>query len=191
MSSEVYQDEAIVLRVKSGRLRISSQSAFVVNTGKSRLLPTGRPTPGTRAGGWCSPLPICRFPFCPGGVLLPCGAARKPGQPAKWIGKGWPTGPLSGETAESLLGDEEPQKEIFQLLVDAYRLLPKRNKRLVTDSTLLKLLALCGLQPILDNFPAAMNRLPRTAFSAWSRAAFCAKTVPWGRSGPCPWGPGT
>ena len=28
-------------------------------------------------------------------------------------------GAIIGETAESLLGDEEPQEEIFQLLVDA------------------------------------------------------------------------
>ena len=141
-------------------------------------MPTGRPTPGTRAGGWCSPLPICRFPFCPGGVLLPCGAAKA------WSGRRLAYGAIIGETAESLLGDEEPQEEIFQLLVDAYRLLPKRNKRLVTDSTLLKLLALCGLQPILDSCTSCNEPVTEDGFFSLVQGGFLCKNCALGEELP-------
>ena len=49
-----------------------------------------------------------------------------------------------------LFEEEEPLEEAFFLICQAFTLFPNHNKRLVTDSTLFKLLALCGFDPVLD-----------------------------------------
>ena len=84
-------------------------------------------------------------------------------------------GAIIGEAAENLLGEGEPQGEVCQLLLEAFRLLGKRNRRLVTDSTLLKLLALCGLNPILDQCTSCGEPVEEDGYFSLVQGGFLCK----------------
>lgn len=150
MSSEMFQDEAIILRVRNWQTADKYAVCFCREHGKIPFVAYGAAYPRSQSGRLVQPFAHLQVTLAPGrkvATLRSCESLEMP-QPPDWENLAY--GAIIGEVAENLLGEEEPQEEVFQLLLEAFRLLGKRNKRLVTDSTLLKLLSLCGLNPILD-----------------------------------------
>lgn len=150
MSSEMFQDEAIILRVRNWQTADKYAVCFCREHGKIPFVAYGAAYPRSQSGRLVQPFVHLQVTLAPGrkvATLRSCESLEMP-QPPDWENLAY--GAIIGEVAENLLGEEEPQEEVFQLLLEAFRLLGKRNKRLVTDSTLLKLLSLCGLNPILD-----------------------------------------
>ncbi len=150
MSSELFQDEAIILRVKNWQTADKYAVCFCREHGKIPFIAYGAAYPRSQSGRLVQPFAHLQVTLAPGrkvAILRSCESLDMP-RDINWEHLAY--GAIIGETAENLLGDEEPQESVFALLLEAYALLEKRNKRLVTDSTLLKLLSLCGLRPILD-----------------------------------------
>lgn len=184
MSSEVYQDEAIVLRVKNWQTADKFAVCFCREHGKIPFIAYGAAYARNQSGRLVQPFAHLQVSLLPGRRFATLRGCESLERPAEMDWEGLAYGAIIGETAESLLGDEEPQEEIFQLLVDAYRLLPKRNKRLVTDSTLLKLLALCGLQPILDSCTSCNEPVTEDGFFSLVQGGFLCKNCAMGEELP-------
>lgn len=150
MSSELFQDEAIILRVKNWQTADKYAVCFCREHGKIPFIAYGAAYPRSQSGRLVQPFAHLQVTLLPGrkvATLRSCESLELP-RDMDWEHLAY--GAIIGEAAENLLGEDEPQESVFNLLLEAYQLLGKRNKRLVTDSTLLKLLSLCGLRPILD-----------------------------------------
>lgn len=150
MSSDAFQDEAIILRVKNWQTADKYAVCFCRDHGKIPFIAYGAAYPKSQSGRLVQAFAHLQVNLTPGrkvAILRSCESLEMP-MAMDWENLAY--GAIIGEAADQLMEEEQPQPAVFQLLLEAFRLLQKRNKRLVTDSTLLKLLALSGLEPILD-----------------------------------------
>ena len=151
MSSEAFQDEAIILRVKNWQTADKYAVCFCRDHGKIPFIAYGAAYPRSQSGRLVQPFAHVQLSLTPGRKVA---ALRSCESLELTLSMDWETlayGAIIGEVVDQLVEEEQPQPAIFQLLLEAFQLLQIRNKRLVTDSTLLKLLALSGLEPILDS----------------------------------------
>lgn len=150
MSSDGFQDEAIILRVKNWQTADKYAVCFCRDHGKIPFIAYGAAYPKSQSGRLVQAFAHLQLTLLPGrkvATLRSCESLDMQ------LSMDWETlayGAIIGEAADQLVEEEMPQPSVFQLLLEAFQLLKIRNKRLVTDSTLLKLLALNGLEPILD-----------------------------------------
>lgn len=175
MSSEVFQDEAVILRVKNWQTADKYAVCFCRGHGKIPFVAYGAAYPRSRSGRLVQPFAHLQVTLNPGrkvASLRSCESLEMP-LPMDWENLAY--GAIIGEAAENLLGEGEPQEEVFQLLLEAFRLLGKRNRRLVTDSTLLKLLALCGLNPILDQCTSCGEPVEEDGYFSLVQGGFLCK----------------
>lgn len=150
MSSDVFQDEAIILRAKNWQTADKYAVCFCREHGKIPFVAYGAAYPRSQSGRLVQPFAHLSVTLLPGQKVATLRSCESLEMPLAMDWENLAYGAIIGEAADQLLEEEQPQQEVFQLLLEAFRLLGKRNKRLVTDSTLLKLLAFTGFEPILD-----------------------------------------
>lgn len=177
MSSEVFQDEAVILRVKNWQTADKYAVCFCREHGKISFVAYGAAYPRSQSGRLVQPFAHLRLTLNPGRKVASLRGCESLEMPLAMDWENLAYGAIIGEAAEHLLGEEEPQEEVFQLLLEAFRLLGKRNRRLVTDSTLLKLLALCGLNPILDQCTSCGESVTEDGYFSLVQGGFLCKKM--------------
>ena len=180
MSSEVFQDEAVILRVKNWQTADKYAVCFCREHGKIPFVAYGAAYPRSQSGRLVQPFAHLRLSLSPGRKVASLRSCESLEMPLAMDWENLAYGAIIGEAAEHLLGDEEPQEEVFLLLLEAFRLLGKRNRRLVTDSTLLKLLALCGLNPILDQCTSCGEPVTEDGYFSLVQGGFLCKNCAMG-----------
>jgi len=150
MNAELIQDEAVILEVRNWQTADKYAVCFCRDHGKIPFIAYGAAYPKSVSGRLVQPFAHVRLSLARGrrvAALKSCEFVEIPRTPDVEV---MAYGSIISEAADQLMGEEEPQPGIFELLVEAYRLLYERNKRLVADSTIVKFLALCGFEPYLD-----------------------------------------
>ena len=151
MSSEVFQDEAVILEVRNWQTADKYAVCFCRDHGKVPFIAYGAAYPKSTSGRLVQPFAHLRLTLMPGRRVATLRSCEFVEMPSAMDIEGMAYGSIIAEAVEQLLGDEEAQQAVFELVLSAFGLLRERNKRLVTDSTLLKLLSLCGFTPLLDH----------------------------------------
>ena len=89
-------------------------------------------------------------------------------------------GAVIAEVAENLTSEGEAQPEVYDLLLESFQLLAQRNKRLVTLSTLLKLLAYCGFAPELSECTSCHKPVAEDGFFSMVQGGFLCRSCAMG-----------
>ncbi len=147
MSRETYQDDAFILRVQNWQTADKLAVCFSRLHGKISFVAYGASYPRSTSGRLVQPFSQLSCTFAPGrklDTLRSCESIEVPKEVDLSV---FAYGAVIAETVENLTSEGEAQPEVYDLLLESFRLLGQRNKRLVTISTLLKLLGCCGLAP--------------------------------------------
>jgi len=147
MSREAYQDEAIILRVSNWQTADKYAVCFSRAHGKIAFVAYGASYPRSTSGRLVQPFAQLELTLTPGKkveILRSCDSLKIPDTlDIDTLAYG----AVIAEVTEAITTEGESQEKIYELLLETMELLKVRNKRLVTLSTLLKLLAYCGFAP--------------------------------------------
>lgn len=150
MTSEAFQDEAVILEVRNWQTADKYAVCFCRHHGKVPFIAYGAAYPKSTSGRIVQPFAQLRVTLMPGRKVATLRGCEFMNLPHVMDIEGMAYGAIIAEAVMQLFEEEEPLEEAFFLICQAFTLFPNHNKRLVTDSTLFKLLALCGFDPVLD-----------------------------------------
>jgi DNA repair protein RecO (recombination protein O) len=151
MSSDVVQDEAVILEVRNWQTADKYAVCFCRDHGKVPFIAYGAAYPKSTSGRLVQPFAHVRLTLLPGRRVATLRNCEFVEMPESMDIESVAYGTVIAEVVTQLLGEDEPQEAVFDLLLQAFRLFRSHNKRLVTDSTILKLLSICGFEPLLDH----------------------------------------
>jgi DNA repair protein RecO (recombination protein O) len=151
MNTESIQDEAMILEVRNWQTADKYAVCFCRDHGKVPFIAYGAAYPKSVSGRLVQPFAHVRLTLARGRRVATLKSCEFVEMPKAMDVIAMAYGAIISEVAIQLLEDEQPQEGVFELLSSAYKLLLERNKRIVTDSTILKLLTLCGFEPYLDS----------------------------------------
>ena len=140
---------AIVLKDTEGIGIIHFAEKDVVRHGKIAFIAFGARYPRSTYGRLIQPFAQLSAQFTPGARIDTLRQCESLFLPETVDVETFAYGAVIAEVTENLTSEQEPEEEVYNLLLQAYRLLGERNKRIVTLSTLLKLLVCCGFTPEL------------------------------------------
>jgi len=172
MSRETYQDDVFILRVQNWQTADKLAVCFSRLHGKISFVAYGASYPRSTSGRLVQPFSRLSCTFAPGRrleTLRSCESIEVPKSIDLAI---FAYGAVIAEVAENLTSEGEAQQEVYELLLEAFSLLGKRNKRLVTLSTLLKLLAYCGFAPELSECTSCHKPVTKDGFFSLVQGGF-------------------
>lgn len=185
MSREAYQDDIFILRVQNWQTADKYAVCFSRAHGKIAFIAFGARYPRSTYGRLIQPFAQLSAHFTPGirmDALRQCESVSSPNTVDI---ETLSYGAVITEVTENLTGDHEPQEEIYELLLQAYNLLGKRNKRIVTISTLLKLLVYCGLGPNLTVCTSCQKKVAEDGYFSLAQGGFLCINCAIGDELPC------
>ncbi len=150
MSREAYQDEAIILRVTNWQTADKYAVCFSRGHGKIAFIAYGAAYPRNNSGRLVQPFAQLAATFTPGRKVETLKSCESLVRPKDLDIEALAYSAVIAEVTDSLTTEGESDPYIYALLLEAMALLQVKNKRLVTVSTLLKLLSAAGFAPCLD-----------------------------------------
>ena len=176
MSREAYQDEAIILRVSNWQTADKYAVCFSRAHGKIAFVAYGASYPRSTSGRLVQPFAQLELTLTPGKkveILRSCDSLKIPDTlDIDTLAYG----AVIAEVTEAITTEGESQEKIYELLLETMELLKVRNKRLVTLSTLLKLLVYCGFAPQLESCTSCAKPVEKDGFFSLVQGGFlCAE----------------
>lgn len=176
MSSILYKDEVIVLKVKDWQTADKYAVCFSRDHGKISFIAYGARYARTSGGRLIQPFAQLDVQLYSGKRLDSLKNCDLISQPQQMDIKQMAYASIISEVTEALTEEHEPQEDIYKLLVDAIKILVLKNPRLVALSTLCKLLGLSGFAPVYDACVNCGNEISSDAFfSAVQGGVICDK----------------
>ena len=172
MSREAYQDEAIILRVSNWQTADKYAVCFSRAHGKIAFIAYGASYPRSTSGRLVQPFAQVELTLTPGKKVETMRSCESLKIPETMDIENLAYGAVVAEVTESLTTEGESQEKIYELLLETMELLKVRNKRLVTISTLLKLLTLCGFAPQLDSCTSCSKAVEKDGFFSLVQGGF-------------------
>lgn len=185
MSREAYQDEAIILRVSNWQTADKYAVCFSRAHGKIAFVAYGASYPRSTSGRLVQPFAQLALTLTPGKkveILRNCESLKIP-QEMDIFALAY--GAVVAEVTEALTTEGESQEKIYELLLETMELLQVRNKRLVTLSTLLKILILCGFAPQLDSCTSCNKPVEKDGYFSLVQGGFLCADCAQGDELPC------
>lgn len=175
MSKETYQDDVFILRVQNWQTADKLAVCFSRLHGKISFIAYGASYPRSTSGRLVQPFSQLNCTFAPGRKLETLRSCESIIVPKEVDLEIFAYGAVIAEVAESLTSEGESQPEVYGLLLESFELLAQRNKRLVTISTLLKLLAYCGFAPELNECTSCHEPVKEDGFFSLVQGGFLCK----------------
>ncbi len=172
MSRETYQDDVFILRVQNWQTADKLAVCFSRLHGKISFIAYGASYPRSTSGRLVQLFSRLTCTFAPGRKLETLRSCESIEVPREIDLAVFAYGAVIAEVTENLTSEGEAQPEIYDLLLEAFQLLAKRNKRLVTISTLLKLLAYSGFAPDLSECTSCHKPIIKDGFFSLVQGGF-------------------
>ncbi len=150
MSSTVYQDEVIILKVKDWQTADKYAVCFSRAHGKVPFIAYGARYARTTGGRLIQPFALLDVQLYSGKRLDSLKTCELIALPQQLDIKQMAYASVVAEVTEALTEEHQPQEDVYELLVSAVNLLVRNNPRLVALSALCKLLVLTGFAPVYD-----------------------------------------
>lgn len=150
MSSNAYQDEVIILKVKDWQTADKYAVCFSRTHGKIPFIAYGARYARTTGGRLIQPFALLDVQLYQGKRLESLKSCELIALPKQMDIKQMAYASVIAEVIEALTEEHEPQEEIYELLVSSLKILVKNNPRLVALSTIAKILTLTGFAPASD-----------------------------------------
>ena len=186
MRKEAYQDDIFILRVQNWQTADKYAVCFSRAHGKIAFIAFGARYPRSTYGRLIQPFAQLSASFTSSGPHMD---VIRQGEsiflPKEVDIEVLSYGAVITEVTENLTSEHEPQEAIYELLLKAYNLLGKRNKRIVTLSTLLKLLAYSGLEPNLDACTSCQKAITKNGYFSLAQGGFLCSDCAIGDELPC------
>ena len=176
MSKEAYQDDIFILRVQNWQTADKYAVCFSRSHGKIAFIAFGARYPRSTYGRLIQPFAQLSAQFTPGARIDTLRQCESLFLPEAVDVETLAYGAVIAEVTENLTSEQEPEEEVYNLLLQAYRLLGERNKRIVTLSTLLKLLVCCGFTPELTACTSCHEEITKDGYFSLAQGGFlCSK----------------
>lgn len=172
MSRETYQDDVFILRVQNWQTADKLAVCFSRSHGKISFVAYGASYPRSTSGRLVQPFSQLSCTFAPGRKLETLRSCESLAVPKNIDLEVFAYGAVIAEVAENLTSEGEKQENVYELLLESFKLLSERNKRLVTLSTLLKLLAYCGFAPELTECTSCHKPVAADGFFSLVQGGF-------------------
>jgi len=185
MTKDTYQDDIFILRVQNWQTADKYAVCFSRAHGKIPFLAFGANYPRSTSGRLIQPFAQLAATFSPGRKMDTLRQCERLELPPVMDIEYLAYGAVIAEVTENLTSDQEGQEAIYQLLVAAFKLLGKRNKRLVTLSTILKLLALTGFTPDMSGCTSCREPVTEDGYFSLLQGGFLCRKCALGEELPC------
>lgn len=150
MDSSVLQDEAFILHVKNWQTADKYVVCFTKEHGKLRFIAYGARYPKNVAGRLLQPFAWLNVDVQQGQKLDKLRSCELCTLPKAMNIEQMAYGAVVAELTALFTEDKAPQPELYQLLVDTFKIILERNPRIVILSFAIKLLDLTGFAPQLE-----------------------------------------
>jgi DNA repair protein RecO (recombination protein O) len=185
MSKEAYQDDIFILRVQNWQTADKYAVCFSRFHGKISFIAFGARYPRSTYGRLIQPFAQLSAQFTPGARIDALRQCESLFLPEDVDIETLAYGAVITEVTENLTSENESQEEIYDLLLQAYKLLRERNKRIVTISTLLKLLVCCGFTPELTSCTSCHKEITKAGYFSLAQGGFLCSNCAIGDELPC------
>lgn len=164
--SNDFRDDAIVLHVKNWQTADKYAVCFTREHGKIRFIAYGGRYPKNVAGRLLQPFAQLSLEVIAGQRLDKLKSCELLQMPQAFDFKQMAYAAVATELTAVFTEDHQAQPEIYDLLTETLKLLKERNPRIVVLSFALKLLALVGVSPQLENCVVCCKEL-NSEENAW------------------------